>query len=447
MRSPSAGAVSWNAACWLLRKEFSELILSRSWWLLLLAIGPLVGVSFLSAARSYAEASGSGGAAGGLADALWPLDGILVPTFGAYEIAALFLLPFVAIRVVAGDRQSGALKLEMQHSMPSSARIGVKALVLFAGWLVAGIPALIALVEWRAIGGSLYAPELAGVALGHLLNAGIVIALAAAAASISEHPSTAAILTLAFTVGTWVLNFVAAVQGGIWARLALYTPAEMLQTFQHGLIRVNLVLTALILMGAGLGIAATWTRLGIPARRRAAESVALAGLAAALIFGCSFLRTDCDVSENRRNSLPEADRELLRRIHGPISIEAHLAAEDPRHFDLERHTLSKLRRSLPQLTVQYVAATSLGLFEQANPHYGEIWYNLDGHRAMNRGTSTEAALETIYSLAGLQPPKEEEPSLHGHPLVAQPAGAALLFYGIWPALVLGAYFLTRRRFA
>src|SRR5258708_2194258 len=63
-------------------------------------------------------------------------------------------------------------------------------------------------------GGSLYAPEIGSLALGHLLNAGIVIALAAAAASLAEHPSTAAILVLAFTVGTWVLSFVAAFQGG-----------------------------------------------------------------------------------------------------------------------------------------------------------------------------------------------------------------------------------------
>ncbi len=447
MRSLSTGAGSWTTCRWLLRKEFSELILSRSWWMLLLAIGPLAGVSFLSAARSYAEASGSGAAAGGLADALWPLDGMLVPTFGAYEIAALFLLPFVAIRVVSGDRQSGALKLEIQHSMLSIARIGVKALVLCAGWLVAGIPAVIAFTEWHSIGGSIYAPEVGSVVLGHMLNAGIVIALAAAAASVSEHPSTAAMLTLAFTVGTWVLNFVAAVQGGLWERLARYTPAEMLQTFQHGLIRMNLVLTALVLIGTGLGIAAVWTRLGIPGRRRAAESVAVAGLAAALIFGCSFLRTDWDVSENRRNSLPEADQELLGRVQTPLAIEAHLAAEDPRRFDLEQQTLLKLRRSLPKLTVRYVAGTSLGLFEQANPHYGEIWYDLSGHRAMSRGTSTEAVLETIYSLAGVQPPKEEEEGPRGHSVLAQPKGGALLFYGVWPLLVVGAYLFTRRRFA
>ena len=75
--------------------------------------------------------------------------------------------------------------------------------------------------------------------LGHLLNAGLTIALAAAAASITEHPSTAAILTLSVTVGTWILNFVAAVHGGVWERLAGYTPTAMVAEFQHGLVRAR----------------------------------------------------------------------------------------------------------------------------------------------------------------------------------------------------------------
>ena len=76
----------------------------------------------------------------------------------------------------------------------------------------------------------------------------------------TEHPSTAAILTLAFTVGTWVLNFVAAVQGGVWERLARYTPSEMLATFQHALFRLNLVLAAFALIAAALVLAAIWMR-------------------------------------------------------------------------------------------------------------------------------------------------------------------------------------------
>ena len=103
---------------WLLEKEWRELLASRAWWVMLVLIGPLVGVSFISAVRTYAELSGYGGTAAGVGEAFSPLVGIWAPTFSACELAAAFLLPFVAIRLVAGDRQSGALKLELQQPMP-----------------------------------------------------------------------------------------------------------------------------------------------------------------------------------------------------------------------------------------------------------------------------------------------------------------------------------------
>jgi len=42
-------------------KEWRELLASRSFWLLLLMIGPLVGHGFITAVGLYAEASGIGG--------------------------------------------------------------------------------------------------------------------------------------------------------------------------------------------------------------------------------------------------------------------------------------------------------------------------------------------------------------------------------------------------
>src|SRR5881409_2760940 len=184
---------------WLLKKESRELISSRAWWVLLLAMGPLVGVTFISAANTYAEASGLHGTAAGVGEAFSPLVGIWAPTFSACELAAAFLLPFVGIRLVSGDRQTGALKLEMQHPLSSFVRLAVKAVVLLIGWLIAFIAPLVAVVLWKSYGGVVYAPELLTIAGGHTLNAGLTIALAAATASLAEHPSTAAILTLSVT--------------------------------------------------------------------------------------------------------------------------------------------------------------------------------------------------------------------------------------------------------
>ena len=138
----------------LLDKEWRELVSSRAWWTMLLLTGPLVGVCFIRAVDTYAQLSGLGGSAAGVGEAFSPLIGIWAPTFSAYELVAAFLLPFVVIRVVGGDRQSGALKLEQQQGALSPwARITAKTAVLVAGWLIASLPAAAAMALWLSYGG------------------------------------------------------------------------------------------------------------------------------------------------------------------------------------------------------------------------------------------------------------------------------------------------------
>ncbi|HEX6973343.1 MAG TPA: ABC transporter permease subunit [Vicinamibacterales bacterium] len=435
-----------SAAAWLRAKEWRELMASRAWWVMFVLIGPLVGFSFISAMWTYAEASGLNGTSAGVGEAFSPLVGVWAPTFSACELAAAFLLPFVAIRLVAGDRQSGALKLELQHPFSAMQRMSAKALVLAAGWLAASIPIVLAIALWKLYGGFIYWPELGTAFTGHLLNAGLTIALGAATASIAEHPATAAILTLSVTVGTWIVNFVAAVQGGAWAVLARYTPTAMVAEFQRGLIRLDVVLVALALIVAGLLLAAIWMRSGVAERRRAWESIALAMCALLTLSLCSLARASWDSSESRANSFSRADERALRAIGMPLTIEVHLAPEDPRRVDLEHRGLAKLARVMPELQVRYVSQTSIGLFEQSREGYGEIWYDLGGRRAMTRATTEESVLETIYELAGVPAPEMTE-VFRGHPLASAPAHAPFVFYAAWPAAALATAFYSRRRHA
>lgn len=432
-----------GAFVWLLDKEWRELVASRSWWVLLGVIGPLVGVSFISAVRTYGELSSS---PSGVGEAFSPLIGIWAPTFSACELAAIFLLPFVAIRLVAGDRQSGALKIELQHRTSALVRVAAKALVLLVGWLVASIPVVIAVLLWMGYGGHVHVPEVVTVGVGHLLNAGLTIAIAAATASFTDHPSTAAIVTLSVTVGTWIVTFLAAVQGGLWERAAAYTPPAMVAELQHGLLRASIILIALTLIAGGLMLSAIWMRLGVPVRRRLVESVALGVCVAAIVMISALVTPSWDTSEERRNSLPRGDEAALRTLRGSLHIEAHLAPEDPRRSDLEHRVLIKLRRIMPSLAVDYISASSTGLFEQSNEQYGEIWYTLDGRRVMSRSTTSEGVLETIYALAGVSvPAMSDDEVFRGHPLAAQPIGAAWIFYGLWPVSILSLAFLQRRR--
>ena len=64
---------------------------------------------------------------------------------------------------------------------------------------------------------------------------------------------------------------------------------------------------------------------------------------------------------------------------------------------------------------------------------------------MSRIITEEGVLETIFALAGVTPAEESEGMFAGHPLVSRPAGAAFAFYGIWPVMVAGAFWLISRR--
>jgi hypothetical protein len=187
-------------------------------------------------------------------------------------------------------------------------------------------------------------------------------------------------------------------------------------------------------------------RMGFSVRRRAYESIGVGMLAAVLIFACTFVRPSWDMSESRSNSFSEPDERALKSIHGPLSIEVHLATEDPRRVDLQNRALSKLQRLMPGLRVRYVSATSIGLFEQSNAGYGEIWYDLAGSRTMSRSTTAEGVLEAIYSLAHLTPPVVSDNDMfRGHPLAAPSQGAATIFYALWPGIFLASATLARRR--
>ena len=54
--------------------------------------------------------------------------------------------------------------------MPSVARLAAKAIVLFAGCLIAGTAGLVAIGLWKAYGGATFAPEIFVAAFGHLLT-------------------------------------------------------------------------------------------------------------------------------------------------------------------------------------------------------------------------------------------------------------------------------------
>lgn len=429
----------------LLYKEGRELFASRAYWLLLLMIGPLVGQAFITAVNFYAEASGIGGGPSALPQGLTPLDGILVPTFGAYDLAATFLLPFVAIRLISAEKQSGALKLMLQLPGSLNTKMIAKGLVILGGWLVALAPGLLAIALWKAYGGHVYGPETLNLILGHLLRAMLSVGIAVAAAALTEGAASAAIVTLGFTVGSWALDFVAAGRGGWLQQLATYTPTAALRSFEQGVLPLSTVLVVLGIIVSSFATGAIWLHTGRALRQRLLATAAVCAFLGGVMFGAAGMRTSWDLSENRRNSFPPADEAALRQVREPLRVTVVLSPEDPRLTDFEQNVLKKLRRSLSHLEVNYAATSQTGLFENNEDHYGEIWYEMRGQKLMDRSTIEQVVLDQIYYLSGVPPPPQPSAAsdFSGYPLAAKPKWAAGIFYGGWPLLIVLVWWRSR----
>jgi ABC-2 type transport system permease protein len=327
----------------------------------------------------------------------------------------------------------------MQSPAEVSEMLSSKGLALLLGWIVAWLPGILAMILWRAYGGHLFGPETINLLLGHLLRVSISAGVAVAAAAIMPGAANAAIVTLAFTLGTWALEFIAAGRGGLLQQLASFTPTAVLRSFEQGQLRLSVVAVTFVVAVAGFVLSGLWMDLSLRSRQLLLRTVGIIFAVAVLAIPAARVRAAWDFSEDRRNSFSSADEVALGHIREPLDITINLAAEDPRLMDYERNILSKLRRILPEVDVDYSSQSRSGLFESGN-HYGEIWYEYHGQKVMNRSTTEPIVLEALYKLAGVNPPTmSAESRFSGYPLAARPTGAPILFYVVWPLLIISMW--------
>jgi ABC-type transport system involved in multi-copper enzyme maturation permease subunit len=428
----------------LLVKELRGIISGRALWTMLLIMCPIVGFSFFQAITLYAEASASASDQAALASGLSPLDGVLVPTFGAFYVTVTLLFPFVAIRALGREKETGTLRLLVQLPYRTPTLIAAKAAAVANAWLIALIPALSALVLWRTLGGHLHALETLNLLLGHLLYGVLIGAIALFAAAITESSATAAIVTLAVTIGSWILDFTLAGQPGLAEWIARLSLTQTLRPFEQGLLSLGLALGSLSAIVGFAGLAALWLHPGVAPRAKLLRSLGCAAITGALVLLAAQLRTTIDVTEDRRNSFPAADQRALAALRQPLVITVHLAPEDPRYVDLRRNVLSKLERVLPNVTIRLVASQSF-IGRSGDDSYGEVEYDYAGRTDKSRSTSHREILPLLYGLAQVPLPTpivgEDYP---GYPLVANAALVLPWFFGALPMLIALAWWLSRR---
>lgn len=428
-----------------MRNELRNLFASRAPWVMLLMLCPLVGYGFIQAVYLFAEASRSAIEFPELAHGMTPLDGILVPTFGAFYLAMTLLFPFVAIRAVGQEKQSGALKLALQLPLGVPALIALKALAVAAAWLLALLPAASAVTIWIMLGGHVSILELANLLLGHALYALTITAIAFFAAAVSESVATAAIVTLAFTIGFWVLDFAAGGQSGWLSQISMLSLTATLRQFERGLFALPQAAQTLVLALALLAAAAVWLSSGVAFRRKLGASAAILALLILLLPLAGQPRFYADVAEDRRNSFNPAEEAALRRMTAPLVITLYLSPDDSRLREMETNVLGKLRRAVPNLKIRYGAVPKSSLFSPSgDERYGLVIYEYGGKRGQSRSNSPHEILPILYGLAGVKVTPVELPAYPGYPLVADAGRAAWWFYGILPGLIAAGWRLSRR---
>jgi uncharacterized cupredoxin-like copper-binding protein len=430
----------------LFNAELRQLMVGRSLWTLLLILAPLTGFSFVQAAYVYGEVSKSAERVPALAHSLSPLDGIEIPTFGALYLANTFLLPFVAIRLIGNDKQSGGIKLLLQMPLGPGRLVALKAAALFVGWSFALAECLSAMAVWLILGGHLYVPELLSVLIGHALYALVIAGVAFLAAALTESSATAAIVALAFTLGGWVLDFAGGTQIGPVRALAAFTPTSALRTLERGLLGSPHILVLLVPGIALLALAAVWLPGGVARVRKAAGSVAVIGATAlVLVLGTRFAAY-ADLSEDRRNSFNPSEEQALRRLDQELVITVNLAPSDSRLKDLDSRVLTKLRRAVPRTSVNYIDTGATPLFGAGvDDKYGVTTFDYGGRHAETRATTAREILIVIFGLADARVQPEPQSAFYrGYPLVAEARATIWWFYVGLPALCLLGWWVSRR---
>lgn len=426
----------------LLAKELREITSGRALWVMLLLVCPLVGYSFLQAVSLYGDASAPALQSPVLAPNFSLLDGVLVPTFGSFYVAVTLLFPFVAIRALGQEKESGALRLLVQLPYRNATLIFVKLVAICAAWSLVSIPALSALAVWIALGGHLAAPETMNLLLGHLLYGLLVGGIGLFAAAISESSATAAIVALSATIGSWVLDFTLAGRSGLAAWLAQLSLTQTLRTFEQGLFSAGQVFGIVAVVCGLAALTSVWLPPGIPTRTKIYRSVPCVLLTLVALGVATQIRKSVDVTEDRRNSFPPADERLLATLHLPLIVTVHLVPEDPRYVDLRRNVLGKLERAMPNVSV--VLAGNRQDLAGGSDAYGEIEYVYGGRTDISRSTSPREILPLLYALAGTRPPTPAPGAEYpGYPLVARADASLVWFFGGLPLLIAFAWWRSR----
>jgi len=428
----------------LFLKEVKSLLTVKALWIMLIILSLLTGYSFVQAVNLFSQASRTALQYPEMARGMDPYRGVFIPTFGALYLVTTLLFPFTAIKLISSEKHSGSLKLLVQSVLNLRYIIAVKTAALTIGWLLALVPALSAVAAWGMIGGHIFLPEVLNLVLGYTLYAFVITGIAFFAASVTSSTATAAILTLAFTLGSWVLDFAAGTQSWLHS-ISSVSLTALLRTFEHGLFSLSTTGQALTAALGFLVLSTVWLNSGTKLRWKLFRSLVVITCSVMLSVPVSELRVFDDVTENRSNSFNPADEAALKQMNEPLTITVYLSREDSRRHDYDTNILSILERTVPELTTIYPYDSTGSLpGTVSDDKYGLIEYDYNGIHDESWSNSPGEVLPILHQLAGQTVTFSEVQQYPGYPVVTDAGSSNTWFYIILPLVFLLLWWFTNR---
>ncbi|HTI97085.1 MAG TPA: ABC transporter permease [Rudaea sp.] len=225
------------------RNEWRRLFAQPLAWVLLAATLAVLAYFFLLTLQGFL---GLGPKLAGMPSPPGVTDLVALPLMRAIASVLLLVAPLLGMRAIAGERQSGTLPL-LQSSGTGSAGIVFGKFAALCGFFIVLIALALTMPASLAVGTQLDWGRLATGALGLILFAAALTAIAIAASSFTRQAVVAAIAALAIGLVLWMLDAGARYEGVSSSFINYLALPTHLEPFLRGIVAtVDIVYFALI---------------------------------------------------------------------------------------------------------------------------------------------------------------------------------------------------------
>ncbi len=427
-----------NAYLLLILKEIKDVFHSKSGIVFLILSSIIIGNSFFTAVDLYSKASIAAINNPLYATGFEPVPGVFRPTYGAIFVLFSILLPFVIIPVISNEKKYNTITLLLQFPFSFSEILSAKiiaSIVFVISTLILIVPSLIL---WKIYGGHLPIAEIYTLTLGYLLYGITIISISLCYASLFENTSTAAILSIATILTSWIIDFTKDTNSSkVILLFSKYTMTKMLKLFEDGILSLGAILYFIIVSIFFCTLCYITFRFDIKNKWKYILSITFIFLFAIILSKKNYI--NWDITESHKNSFPAKITEALKKAP-PIVIEVYLRKTDSRYKDFENDFLKKLTLIRPDTQIHYIDNG-----KELDKNYGLFIYNINGKTDKTYSNSEEEIIPIILGLSGINIPKEDRSNFKGYPLSVNNKRLSIIkyiYYFIIPIIILLCNFLT-----